>query len=357
MMNITLGELAQHVNGEVIGEPETIIHSAATLESAGSQDISFLSNRKYIKHLGTTGAAAVVVGERFDVPKNFLLADDPYFAFTQIIILLHGHRQHPSFGTTHHASIAATAEIGKNTHIHDFVTIGANARIGGGCVLYPGVFIGPDTSIGKDCIFYPNAVVYDHCRIGNRVIIHANATIGEDGYGFATHEGVHYKIPHIGTVILEDDVEIGSGCAIERGALDETLIGKGTKIGDAVVIGHGTKVGSGCLLVPQVGIAGSTTIGNHCVVAGKAAIGGHLKIGNGVVIGGNSGVVNDIPDGQTIFGFPAFEASQAKRAYLRIRSLPEMYHKLRRLEKQIAVLEKTQQTGETHRDPSATEKD
>jgi UDP-3-O-[3-hydroxymyristoyl] glucosamine N-acyltransferase len=331
----TLGELAEHVGGRVLGDANLKITSAATLEQAGTGDISFLSNPRYTRHLKTTRASAVVIREEIDTPANLLVADDPYYAFTQIMVLLHGHRQHKKTGISPRSVIAETARIGKDVHIHDFVTISDNARIGDRSVLYPGVFIGPDTHVGADCIFYPNAVVYDRCRIGNRVIIHANATIGEDGYGFATHKGVHYKIPHIGRTILEDDVEIGAACAIERGALDETVIGKGSKLGDAVVIGHGTRIGPYCLFVPTSGVAGSATVGHHCVAAGRSAITGHVTVGNRVTIGGKAGVTSDLPDDMVVWGFPAIEAGLAKRAYSLIKKLPDMYKTLRKLEKQI----------------------
>jgi UDP-3-O-[3-hydroxymyristoyl] glucosamine N-acyltransferase len=336
----TLGELADYIGGEVKGDPDRSIRGAATLENAGEGDISFIANRKYLPHLSKTKASAVIAGQDIEAPADLIITEDPYYGFCRVIVLLHGHRPHVKCGIAANTAIDKTAAIGKDTHIHDFVAIGRGARVGNECVIYPGVYIGPDTVIGDNCILYPNAVIYDRCILGNDVIIHANATIGEDGYGFATHQGEHHKIPHIGRVILEDNVEIGSGCAIERGALDDTVIGKGCKIGDAVVIGHGTKVGPHCLLVPQVGIAGSTTLGHHCVLAGKAAVGGHIKIGNGVVIGGGSGVANDIPDGQTVFGYIAFEAGKAKRAYMSIKSLPDMRSRIRSLEKRLAELEK-----------------
>ena len=224
--------------------------------------------------------------------------------------------------------------MGRDCSIYDFVTISDNAKIGERCVLYPGVFVGPETEIGSDCILYPNAVIYDRCKIGDRVIIQANATVGEDGFGFATHKGEHHKIPHIGRVIIEDDVEIGSGCGIERGTLDDTVIGKGSKIGDLVAIGHGTKIGPYCLLVAQVGVAGSATLGHHCVAGGQAGIVGHIEIGNGVMIGAQAGVINDVPDGKIIVGSPAIDANKARRAYSLLERLPEMRQSIRKLEKQ-----------------------
>ena len=330
----TLGELAEYVGGKVCGDPKIKIRSAATLERAGEGDISFLANRKYANQLQTTKASAVVVAGQVKSPAALLIADDPYYAFTQIVILLHGHRRHKKTGVSGKASIAKTAVLGRDCSIYDFVTISDNAKIGERCVLYPGVFVGPETEIGSDCILYPNAVIYDRCKIGDRVIIQANATVGEDGFGFATHKGEHHKIPHIGRVIIEDDVEIGSGCGIERGTLDDTVIGKGSKIGDLVAIGHGTKIGPYCLLVAQVGVAGSATLGHHCVAGGQAGIVGHIEIGNGVMIGAQAGVINDVPDGKIIVGSPAIDANKARRAYSLLEHLPEMRQSIRKLEKQ-----------------------
>lgn len=340
----TLGELAEYVGGKVVGDPKTKITSASTLEQAVAGDISFLANNKYEKQLQTTGAGAVVVGKEYKSPAALLIADNPYYAFRQIVVLLHGHRQHKLSGVSSKTSIAKTAKIGADCQIGDFVTVSDNVKIGDRCVLYAGVFVGCETEIGDDCILYPNVVVYDKCKVGSKVIIQANATIGEDGFGFAIHQGQHHKIPHIGRTIIEDDAEIGAGCGIERGTLDDTVIGRGSKIGDLVVIGHGTKVGPHCLLVAQVGISGSTTIGGHCVVGGQVGIVGHLNIGNGVMIGAQSGVSNNIPDGKVMLGTPAIDASKTKRVYAVIQHLPEMRRDLRKIEKRLAKLEKPEKS-------------
>ncbi|MHC4122227.1 MAG: UDP-3-O-(3-hydroxymyristoyl)glucosamine N-acyltransferase [Planctomycetota bacterium] len=340
MKEKTLAELAEYVGGKVKGNPNIKIRSTATLEQAGEGDISFLNNPKYVNQLKTTKASAVVVNKDIETSTSLLVIDDPYFAFREIVVLLYGHRPHKKTGVSKKASISESAVIGKECDIADFVTISDKAKIADRCVIYPSVYIGPETEIGSDCTIYPNVVIYDRCKIGNRVTIHANATIGEDGFGFATYKAEHHKIPHIGSVIIEDDVEIGSGCGIERGTLDNTVIGKGTKIGDLVAIGHGTKVGPHCLLVAQVGIAGSSRIGRHCVAGGQAGIVGHINIGNEVMIAAQAGVINDIPDGKTIIGAPAIDASKARRAYALIESLPQMRQSIKKLEKQLKKLEK-----------------
>ena len=337
----SLKELAEHVGGEFLGDGDMLIKGVSTLEGAGAGQITFLNNKKYEPLLKTTGASAVIVAKPVKADVALLITEDPYYAFMQIVVLLHGHRKHKKVGVSERASVAKTAKLGANCNIYDFAVISDEARLGKNCCIYPGAFIGPDVKMGDDCIVYANAVIYDGCEIGSRVIIHANAVVGEDGYGFATHKGEHQKIPQIGKVVLEDDVEIGACCTIERGTLDNTVIGKGTKVGDMVAIGHGTKIGAHCLLVPQVGISGSATLGHHCVLAGQVGIVGHIKIGNMVTIGAQSGVANDIPDGATVLGSPAIEAGKTKRVYASMQYLPQMRKSVRELEKRLGELEKT----------------
>ena len=336
MQERTLGELAGYVGGRVCGDPNVIIKSASTLRRAEEGDISFLSNRKYEKQLRTTKASAVIVGKEAPTATvPLLIAEDPYYAFMQIMVLLHGHRKHKKVGISPRASISDTAKVGVDCHVHDFVTIADRARIKDGCIIYPGAYIGQDVQIGNDSIIYPNVAIYDGCKIGNRVIINANSTIGEDGFGYATHKGIHHKIPQTGIVIVEDDVEIGACCGIERGTLSDTIIGQGSKLGDLVTIGHGSKIGSNCLLVAQVGIAGSTSLGHNCTVGGQVGIVGHVNIGNNVTIAAQAGVINNIPDNKVVLGAPAVEANQGRRAYSMIQYLPEMRQSIRDLQSQM----------------------
>ena len=336
MQERTLGELAEYVGGRVYGDPGILIKSASTLGRADKGDISFLTNRKYEKQLLTTKASAVIVGK--DTPAAsvpLLIAEDPYYAFMQIMVLLHGHRKHKKTGISPRASIADSAKIGTDCHIGDFAIIADEAKIHDGCIIYPGVYIGQGVQVGNDSIIYPNVTIYDGCRIGNRVIINSNTAIGEDGFGYATHKGIHHKIPQTGIVIIEDDVEIGACCGIERGTLSDTIIGQGSKLGDLVAIGHGAKIGPHCLIVAQVGIAGSTDLGHHCVVGGQAGIVGHINIGNNVTIAAQAGVINNVPDNKVVLGSPAIEADQGRRAYSMLQYLPEMRQNIRRLQNQI----------------------
>ena len=334
----TIQEIADHVGGSVIGDGNIQIESTATLDSAGPGQITFLSNPKYVPKVKETQAAAILVAQEVETNAVQIIAENPYYAFMQAVVLLHGHREHPKTSISSLATVADSAKIGQNCNIHPYAIIHDKAVIGNNCQIYSGVFIGPDVTIGSDCILYPNVVIYDGCRIGDRVIVQSNASVGQDGYGFATHKGEHHKIPQIGIVVLEDDVEIGSGCVVERGTLDNTIIGKGSKIGDLGAIGHGVKIGPHCLLVPKVAIAGSAELGHHCVIGGQTGIVGHIKVGNMVTVAAHSAIINDVPDGATLLGTPAIESNKGKRAYALIEALPDMRKKLRSLEKEINKL-------------------
>jgi UDP-3-O-[3-hydroxymyristoyl] glucosamine N-acyltransferase len=316
-----LKELSDAIEAELIGDAEAAVHSASTLEDAGPGQVSFLSNPKYEKQLESTQATAVIVSPTITADRVTLLrAKDPYYAFARAIELLHGHRKHPHAGVSPAAHVDPTATIGENT------------------IVYPGVYVGPHARIGRDCILYPNAVVYDYCVIGDRVIIHANATIGSDGYGFATHNGVHHKIPQVGYVILEDDVEIGPNTAVDRAALGSTVIGAGSKLGGLITIGHNVKLGPHALIVAQCGISGSVSIGHHATMAGQVGIAGHLKIGDNVTVGAQAGIINNVPDQSTLLGSPAMPISQARRVAVVFVQLPELSQRVKHLEQLVEEL-------------------
>lgn len=320
-MNLTLAQLAEKIGATVVGDSAAIVSSAHTLEEAQPGQVSFLSNPKYEKLLTTTRATAVIVGSNINAPGvNLLKAKDPYYAFMQAVVILHGHRNHPHAG------------------IHPQATVDPTASIGHGTILYPGVYIGPRASVGRDCILYPNSVVYDDCILGDRVILQAGAVIGQDGFGYSTHAGVHHKIPQVGIVILEDDVEVGANTAIQRATIGSTIIGKGTKLSDLIGIGHAAKVGPHGLVVSLVGIAGSTKIGHHVTIGGQAGIVGHIDIGNNVTIAAQSGVINDVDDKSVMMGSPATPAPHGRKVLTLTAMLPEMMERIRQLERQVQSL-------------------
>jgi UDP-3-O-[3-hydroxymyristoyl] glucosamine N-acyltransferase len=317
-----LDDLARQIEAQVVGDGSVDVTGVAPLETAGARQIGFVSNPKYLKHLESTRAGAVIVGENVQSNHVALLkTQDPYYALMRTVVLLHGHRKHPHAG------------------IHDSAHVDGTAQIGAGTVVYPNAFIGPGCRVGRDCVIYPGATIYDGCRIGDRVIIHAGAVIGTDGFGFATHGGVHHKIPQIGSVVLEDDVEIGANAVIARGSLSDTRIGRGTKIDALVIVAHGSTIGEHGLLVAQVGIAGSTQIGDHVTLAGQVGIAGHLKIGNHVTVGAQGGVMEDVPDKQVLIGSPAMPARHARRVYTIFAKLPELLDRIKELEERTLSLE------------------
>ena len=320
-MAVTLKDLAEAIDAELVGDGSIAVSGASTLEDAGPAQVSFLSNPKYAPQLETTNAAAVIVGKATKSARVALLKTaDPYYAFSRAVVLLHGHRKHPHEGVSPRANVDPTASIGVGT------------------VVYPGAFVGPRTRVGRDCIIYPNAVIYDDCVIGDRCIIHANATIGNDGYGFATSKGIHHKIPQIGNVILGDDVEIGSNATVDRAALGSTRVGSGSKIGPLVTIGHNVQIGDHALIVAHVGIAGSTTLGHHVTLAGQVGIAGHLEIGDEVMIGAQSGVTSDVPTKSILLGSPAMPIRQARRVAAVFVALPELNDRVKKLEQQVEEL-------------------
>lgn len=338
-MQKTLAQIAQLVDGQVVGDETLEIVGVNTLENAQSGEITFFSNPKYESKIGSTKASAVLTTKKLqNCLCSQVITADPYYAFCQLMVEYYGHRKHYFNGISSTARINPSAKIGKNCSIADNVVICENAEVGDNTIIYPNSFIGQNTKVGSGCIFYANVVVYENCIIGNNVFISANTTIGQDGFGFAPHNGVHHKIPQIGKVIIEDDVEIGANAAIERGTLDDTIIAKGSKIGDMVAIGHGTKIGRGCLVVPQAGIAGSAKVGNYVVIGGQAGIAGHIEIGDFVQIAACAGVINSVAKGTTVMGAPAIDANIARRAYSLIQTLPDMRKDIERLKKKIKEL-------------------
>ena len=341
---ITLEELASIIGGELQGDGNKTICGMNSLEDAAEDEVGFLANDKYSSQVKTTSAAAVIVAIDYDGPGDTLIrCKDPYFAFREAMVALYGFRKPGFEKISPQAIIDPSAITGNDVAIAGGVTISKNVVIADRTVLYPGVYIGPNCRIGEDCTLYPNTVLYDGTILGDRVTIHACTSIGQDGFGYSTHareDGVvvHDKIPQVGRVILEDDVEIGACCAIERASMGDTVVGAGTKFADLIAIGHGTRLGKHCLLVSQAGIAGSTTIGNYCVFAGQAGVVGHIKIGDNVRVGAKAGVTNNIESGTEVLGAPALPLSRARKIIMSTLHTPEMRKTIKILEKEIGLL-------------------
>ncbi|MEE9212748.1 MAG: UDP-3-O-(3-hydroxymyristoyl)glucosamine N-acyltransferase, partial [Phycisphaeraceae bacterium] len=341
-MTITLEQLAHKIGAQLRGDGSQTVIGCASLEEAGPEHVSFLANRKYANQLAASRAGAIIVcpddADQAD-DRTLLVADDPYFAFRQAMVELHGWRQQPVPGISELAYIDPSAVIGELCTIRPFAYIAPRATIGKRCIIYPQCYVGKDSVIGDDCVIYPNVTIYAGCVLGDRVTVHAGCVIGQDGFGYATHNGKHHKIPSAGNVVIEDDVELGANCAIDRATVGSTVIGKGTKLSDLIAIGHGTTVGQHNLLVAQVGLAGSTRTGDYVAMGGQVGVAGHLTIADHVQLAGKTAVITDIPDKGQYGGIPAVPLQQAKRNALATSELPGLIQDSQRIKKRLEKLE------------------
>jgi UDP-3-O-[3-hydroxymyristoyl] glucosamine N-acyltransferase len=321
MPAVSVGEIVDLVAGQFVGDRDRSIVSVAPLAQAKSDQLGFLSNRKYAADLAATRAGAILVPKNLDGDDDrWIRVDDPYFAFARIMTRWFSNRPRPT-GISPKAVISSSAKLGANVVLGHFAIIGDEVVIGNNVTIFQNVSIEAGSIIGDDCVIYPNVVIYDGTQIGRRCIVHAGVVIGSDGYGFALHDGKHHKIPQIGIVRIEDDVEIGAGSTIDRAALGETVIGEGTKIDNLVQIGHNVKIGKHCLLVSQVGIAGSTELGDYVAVAGQSGFSGHLKIGHRVQVAAKSAVLADVPDDTKVMGSPAVPFNEFARRQATLKRL------------------------------------
>lgn len=344
----TLRQIATHIRGEVEGDGALLISGIAPLATAGPSDITYLEGGKYLKQLGDTKAAAVIVGPDVEASGrlNLVRVSQPSVAWCDVVELWNPARR-VFADVSRQAILGSGVEIGDGVGIGPGACIGDRATIGRGTEIYPGVTVGADSQIGEDCILYAGVHVYHTCTVGDRVIIHSGAVIGADGFGFAQEtlddpeEPLrHRKTPQVGTVLIEDDVEIGACTTIDRGALDATIIGRGTKIDNLVMVGHNCRVGRHCLLVAQVGLSGSIEVGDYVTIAGQAGLAGHLKVGSRSIIGAKAGVLKDVEEGQVMIGSPALPGGLAQRAYAQIQHLPEYRKTINKLQKRLGELEK-----------------
>jgi len=339
-MEKTLKELADYVGGEVVGDENIKIKGVMTIDEATEGYITFVSNKKYIKKLGLTGASAILVSPGMEAEgKNLLITKNPYLAFAKVVDLMMNPEKVYSGTVDDSASVSDSSEIASNVTVYPFAFIGENAKVADNVVLYPGVYVGDDCQIGKDTIIHPNTVLHKGTIIGERVVIHSNSVIGCSGYGYAPDGSTHYKIPQIGITVIEDDVDIGANTTINRAVLGETRIRRGTKIDSEVMIAHNVEIGEDVLVTSQVGIAGSVQIGNNVILAGGSGVAGHIKVGDNVKVGGWTGVTNDLPSGGTFLGTPAIEIERMRKCYMIIQRLPEMRETVKDLQKKIKQLE------------------
>lgn len=341
-MKKSINEIADFLGGKVVGDGGILIKAVRGIDEAGPGDITFVANPQYEKKLNETGASAVLVTRGTERPgENVTLiqVDDPYVSLGKLLTIFYPEeREKP--GISAQAIVEEGAEISPSATVYPGVYISSGAGIGAGVVLYPGVFVGRDAVIGENSILYPNVCVYRRCLIGKRVILHAGAVVGSDGFGFANPGRDNIKIPQIGIVQIDDDVEIGANTTIDRATLGRTWIQRGVKIDNLVQIAHNVVIGEKSIIVSQVGISGSTRLGRSVILGGQAGLVGHLQIGDFAMVGAQSGVHEDVPANSVVSGSPC----QPHRNWLRSMSclprLPDMRHLLNDLRKRIETLEK-----------------
>ncbi len=335
-MSFKLKELAELVEGELCGNPDTEINAAAPIDSARPGQITFLANSKYEPFLKTTAASAVVLHPDITYDRTASIRHpNPYYAFAIILDLLYPDDDYYRSGISPLAYLAPTAILGNDCSVGAFAIVGDQSSIGGDTVIMPSVFIGKNVAIGSHCKIYPNVSILDDTRIGDHVIIHSGTVIGSDGFGFARYPGGIKKVKQVGWVEIGNEVEIGANCGIDRGALGATRIGNGVKIDNLVQIAHNVQIGDYSIIVAQVGISGSTRLGKGVILAGQVGLVGHIEIGDGATVGAQSGVHKDIPAGKIYFGYPAREAMHSKRIEACLSRLPELFKRVRDLEDKI----------------------
>jgi len=341
MATYTLQELAEHVGGDVVGPGDIVITGVAGIKEAREGQITFLANPRYEAFLAETGASAVIADRDSDSPRPVLRVENPYLAFLRVVTLfaddpadVYPRGVHPT------AVVAEDATLGDEVSIGAFAYVGAETRVGNRTTILPHACICEGVAIGERCLVYPHVTIRERSELGDGVIVHAGAVIGSDGFGYAKQGDTHHKIPQIGIVRLEDDVEIGANTTIDRATTGVTLVRRGSKIDNLCQIAHNVVIGEDSILAAQVGISGSTEIGRNVVLAGQAGLVGHISVGDGARVGAQGGVTKSIPPGTSVSGYPAREHSIARRIYAACKRLPDLLREFRELRARVDALEK-----------------
>ena len=328
-------EIVNCIGGRLVGDPEYEVHHIGTIEKANPGELVFLFHTKFVPASDDFFPDVVVLREGTKVhAKNFIYVENPRLAFIQLIPQFYA-PTFPNPGVHPQAFIHPQAKLGHQVTIGAWSYIDAEAVIGDHTIIFPQVYIGKNTLIGNNCIFYPQVVIRENCWIGDRVILQCGVIIGGDGFGYEKIGDSHLKVPHVGKVVLEDDVEIGANSTVDRATLGETRIGSGTKIDNLVMVAHNVTIGKNCIIVAQCGIAGSCTIGNEVIMAGQSGVIDHCTVGNRVLLAARSGVSSSILDNQMVSGFPAQDHKTEMKEKVFIRKLPEIWQRIKNLEKTV----------------------
>jgi len=335
---ITIKDIAEKTGGRLTGDGNIIIKRISGMEEAQEGDITFLSQKSFEKYLRDTKASAIIVGENINPDnysdKNLIIAKNPGLAYAKAAQIFY--KRHPeASGISALASVSNEAEISESATIYPYVYIGAGAKIRNNAILYPFVHIGGNALVGEGAILYPHVTVYDGVIIGKNVIIHSGTVLGSDGFGYAWDGSKHVKIPQLGIVVIEDEVEIGANVTVDRASLGKTVIKKGTKIDNLVQIAHNVSIGENSIIVSLVGIAGSSRIGSNVILAGRVGVKDHVKIGNNVIAAGGTGITKDVPDNSLISGTPHMPHKEWLKLQSYLKNLPKLYERMKKIEKEL----------------------
>lgn len=343
-MEFSAKQIAQFVQGVIEGDENATVNTFAKIEDGKPGAISFLSNPKYTHYIYDTESSIVLVDKSVELEKptkaTLVRVDNAYECVAKLLQLYESMKPKKT-GIDSLAFVSPSAKIGENVYIGAFAYIGDNVVIGDGCQIYPNVVICDNAKVGNDCLFYPNVTIYHDCHVGNRVTLHAGSVVGSDGFGFAPSENGYDKIPQIGIVTIEDDVEIGANTCIDRSTMGSTYVRKGVKLDNLVQIAHNTDIGANTVMSAQVGVAGSTKVGQWCMFGGQVGIAGHITIGNKVFLGAQSGVPSSLKDDQTLIGTPPMEKLPYFKSQAIFQRLPDLYKQIQKLQKEVDELKKT----------------
>ncbi|MBF0479470.1 MAG: UDP-3-O-(3-hydroxymyristoyl)glucosamine N-acyltransferase [Candidatus Omnitrophica bacterium] len=336
----TLGEIAQLVGGTVCGDEKAAIASLSGIQDAGPDDLTFLANPKYAPLAQVTRAGGIIVDQKTDIPrKNLIRVDNPSLAFSKIMTLFVAEDEYRVNGIHPSSVISTDAQLGKNVNVGPFAVIEPQAVVGDNTTIGAGSYIGFKACIGNNTFIYPHVTIREKILIGDRVIIHSGTVVGSDGFGYVTVNGKHQKIPQVGTVVVEDDVEIGANVTIDRARFDKTFIGRGTKIDNLVQIAHNVVIEENCIIVSQVGISGSSKIERNSILAGQVGIAGHLTIGANSIVAAQSGVSKSLPPQSVVFGYPARPMDEAKKLNAMLSRLAHYVEQIKELKFKVEQLE------------------
>ncbi len=337
--DFSLAEIADRIGGEVRGDGSIRIARVRDLASAGPGDLSFLSNERYRPLLGRTRASAAIVGGGEEAPCATIRVVDPYLGLCRALELFHPSALPRAPGLHSSAVVDPTASVSPKAHVGPLCVIEARARIEAGVVLRASVFVGEGSTIGEGSYLYPGVVLREGVRIGRRVILHSGVVLGGDGFGYAREGRAHRKIPQVGGVEIGDDVEIGANATVDRGAIEDTRIGRGTKIDNLVMVAHNVVVGEDCLLIAQTGISGSAKVGDRVTLGGQVGVVGHVTIGEGVTVAAQGGVTRPVPPNAVVAGTPARAFGEMRRVWAAQQRLPDLLERFAALEEKVRALE------------------